>query len=282
MSALRQRMIEDLRIRNYSPRTIETYVGRVVAFARHFGQSPSELGVEQIREYQKYLVETKRASWAVFNQTVCALRFLYKVTLGRQEVIEHIPHPRPQQKLPVVLSRREVARLLAGTSCLKHRTILMTIYGCGLRLSEALGLRVQDVDSQRHVVHVRQGKGRRDRYVNLPTTLVPQLQEYWKAYRPQLWLFPGKSADRQLHPTSIQRATSQARLRAGLTKPVTPHTLRHCFATHLLEAGTDLRTIQMQLGHGSLHTTAIYLHVAAGSGVDGKSGAVDLLRFDTC
>ena len=228
MNALRQRMIEDLRIRNYSPRTIETYVGRVAAFAKHFARSPGNLGIEQIREYQRYLVEDKRASWSVFNQTVCALRFLYTVTLGRTEIIEHIPYARPQQKLPVVLSRREVARLLAATSCLKHRVILMTIYGCGLRLSEVLGLHVTDIDSQRKVVHVRQGKGRKDRYVNLPATLVPQLQEYWKEYRPDLCLFPGKVPDRPLTASSVQKATSQARLRAGLTKRVTPHTLRHC------------------------------------------------------
>jgi len=281
MSKLRQRMTEDLRIRNYSPRTITTYVGRVAAFAKHLGRSPADLDSVHIREYQRYLVEDKRASWAVFNQTVCALRFLYTITLGRTEIIEHIPYARPQQKLPVVLSRREVAQLLAATTYFKHRVILMTIYGCGLRLSEVLGLHVTDIDSQRKVVHVRQGKGRKDRYVNLPATLVPQLQEYWKEYRPNLWLFPGNVLGRPLTASSVQRATSQARLRAGLTKRVTPHTLRHCFATHLLEAGTDLRTIQMQLGHGSLHTTAIYLHVAVG-GADGNGGAVDLLSFDTC
>jgi site-specific recombinase XerD len=281
MNALRQRMIEDLRIRNYSPRTIETYVGRVAAFARHFGRSPDELAAEHIREYQKYLVDTKHASWAVFNQTVCALRFLYKVTLDRDELVEHIPFGRRPKKLPEVLSRQEVARLFENVPNLKHRTVLMTLYGAGLRLSEALGLRVDNVDSQRMVLHIRQGKGKKDRYVTLSATLLGQLQKYWQACRPPQWLFCGSTPDRQLGPSSVQRATSVARLRARLNKHVTPHTLRHCFATHLLEAGTDLRTIQMLLGHGSLHTTGVYLHVVTGRGPD-QDGAVDLLDFAAC
>ena len=198
MSALRQRMIEDLRIRNYSLRTIETYVSRVAAFAQHFGRSPADLEVEHIREYKKYLVETKHASWAMFNQTVCALKFLYKTTLGRADTIEHIPFGHRPQKLPVVLSRQEVQQLLAQVPCLKHRAILMTLYGAGLRLSEALGLRVEDVDSQRQVLRIRQGKGQKDRYVSLSPTLLTQLQEYWKEYRPRTWLFPGATAERPL------------------------------------------------------------------------------------
>ena len=281
MSDLRQRMTEDLRIRNYSPRTIETYVGRVAAFAAYFDRSPAELDGEHIREYQKYLVDTKHASWAVFNQTVCALRFLYNITLKRPDVIEHIPYGLRERKLPVILSRQEVQRLFAAVACLKHRTIFMTIYGCGLRLSEVLALQVADVDSQRMVLRIRRGKGRKDRYVTLPATLLAQLQSYWKEYRPQSYLFPGSAADRPLHPTSIQKALREARLRARLTKQVTPHTLRHCYATHLLESGTDLRTIQMQLGHGSLSTTGIYLHVTAGR-LQGVDRTVDLLQFDAC
>jgi len=281
MNALRQRMIEDLHIRNYSPRTIKTYVCRVVAFAKHFSRSPADLGPEHIREYQRYLVEDKRASWSVFNQTVCALRFLYKVTLGHEGLIEHIPFARRSRVLPVVLSRQEVARLFENVPNLKHRTVLMTLYGAGLRLSEALSLRVDDVDSQRMVLHVRQGKGKKARYVTLSPTLLAQLQAYWKVYRPQSWLFCGSRSGRQLGPSSVQKAMSVARLRARLNKPATPHSLRHCFATHLLESGTDLRTIQMLLGHGSLHTTGVYLHVATGRGSN-SAGASDLLDFASC
>jgi site-specific recombinase XerD len=262
MTKLRQRMIDDLRIRNYSPRTIETYTRCVAGFAKHFRRSPAELGPAQIREYQIFLVQTKHTSWTLFNQTVCALRFLYKVTLGRAELIEHIPYPKQEKKLPVVLSRDELARFFDAITNRKHRTILMTMYGTGLRISEALGLRVSDIDSDRMLVRVQQGKGKRDRYVPLSPTLLCQLREYWQTYRPQSWLFPGGHLDRPLSPCSVQRVSARARLKAHLAKPVTTHTMRHCFATHLLEAGTDLRTIQLLLGHSSLQTSAVYLHVA--------------------
>jgi integrase/recombinase XerD len=264
MNSLRQRMIQDLRVRNYSPRTIEIYTRAVAKFAHHFGKSPRQLGAEHIREYQVYLVETKKASWAWFNQSVCALRFLYNVTLGRKEMVEHIHYAKKEKKLPVVLSAKELGRFFQSISYLKHRAVLMTMYGAGLRLSEALGLRVEDIDSERGVLRVRQGKGRKDRYAPLSGTLVEALRTYWRAYRPKSYLFPGESPDRPLSPSAIQKASMTARLKAGLTKPVCTHTMRHCFATHSLEAGTDLRTIQHILGHGSLNTTAVYLHVASG------------------
>ena len=280
MTKLRQRMIDDLRIRNYSPRTIETYTRCVAGFAKHFSRSPAELGPEHIREYQIFLVETKHASWTLFNQTVCALRFLYKVTLGRAEMIEHIPYPRQEKKLPVVLSRDELAQFFDVIANRKHRTILMTMYAAGLRLSEALGLQVSDIDSQRGLVRVQQGKAKRDRYVVLSSTLLHELREYWQRYRPQSWLFPGNRRDRSLSPTSVQKASAQARLRARIAKPVTTHTMRHCFATHLLEAGTDLRTIQLWLGHKSLQTTAVYLHVAT-SALQSSERTPDLLARST-
>jgi site-specific recombinase XerD len=257
-------MLDDLRIRHYSPRTIETYIDRVCGFARHFGTSPERLGPDEIRIYQRFLVEEKRVSWASFNQTVSALRFLYGVTLDRKDVIPRIPYPKHETKLPIVLSVDEVGRLLGAVQNLKHRTILMTLYGAGLRLSEALVLTVTDIDSARMVVRVQQGKGRKDRYVDLSETLLAALRAYWKAYRPPQWLFPGRSPDRPLDPTAVQHVCTRARRRAGLQKPVSPHTLRHCYATHLLEAGKDLRTIQLRLGHQALTTTARYLHVAAG------------------
>jgi len=262
MTQLRQRMIADLRIRNYSPRTIECYVRCVAAFARHFGRSPADLGPAHIRTYQTHLIEQKRSSWSAFVQAVCALRFLYGTTLGRPGVVEDIPLPRQPKKLPVVLSRDEVARFFAAIPNLKHRTVLMTMYAAGLRLLEALHLRVADVDSARQCLRIEQGKGQKDRYTLLPPTLLEQLRTYWKATRPaSLWLFPGRDRQQLLNATAVQRQCGPAAGRAGLAKRVTTHTMRHCFATHLLEAGTDLRTIQQLLGHRSLQTTALYLHV---------------------
>lgn len=274
MTELRQRMIADLRIRNYSPRTIECYTQRVAAFARHFGKSPAELGPEQIRSYQTTLVDSKRASWSLFNQTVCALRFLYGTTLQRPETIDHIPFPRQPKKLPVVLGRRELGRFFAAIGNLKHRTVLMTMYAAGLRVSEALRLRPGDVESERQCLRVAQGKGQKDRYTILAPMLLEQLRAYWRQERPRTWLFPGRRPDQPLTTTSIQRLCPAAARRAGLARRVTTHTMRHCFATHLLEAGTDLRTIQQMLGHRSLETTALYLHVAV---KDGIARTTDLL-----
>lgn len=263
-SLLRQRMMDDLRLRNYSPRTIETYTWCVQQFARYFGKSPDVLGPDEVRTYQLFLVHTKHASWALFNQTVSALRFLYGVTLGRKEMIEQIPYPKQEQRLPVVLSLDEVGRFFRAVKNLKHRTILMTLYSAGLRLSDGLGLLVSDIDSQRMVIRVEQGKGRQDRYAELTPSLLAALRAYWRVYRPVHYLFPGKVTDRPLNPSAVQKACSEARRRAGLAKRVSPHMMRHCYATHSLEAGKDLRTIQLRLGHRALSTTARYLHVAAG------------------
>lgn len=275
MTALRERMIADLRIRNYSPRTVDCYVRCVAAFARHFGTAPTQLGAEQIRTYQTYLIETKHASWTAFNQAVCALRFLYGTTLRQPGTVEDIPFPRQPKTLPIVLSRLEIARFFAAIPNEKHRTVLMTMYGAGLRLSEALGLTVTDVDSGRGCIHVTKGKGQRDRYTLLPPTLLQQLRAYWRGIRPSHWLFPGRPPETPLTATAIQRRCGPAARRAKLAKRVTTHTMRHCFATHLLEAGTDLRTIQQLLGHGSLQTTAVYLHVATPG--HGRADSTDLL-----
>jgi len=264
-SVLRQRMLDDLRIRHYSPRTIETYTACIREFARHFGTSPDRLGPDEIRTYQRFLIDEKHVSWASFNQTVSALRFLYGVTLDRKDVIPRIPYPKHETKLPVVLSVDEVGRFLGAVRNLKHRTILMTLYGAGLRLSEALALLVTDVDSARMVLRVQHGKGRKDRYVDLGATLLLALRAYWKVYRPARYLFPGRSPDQPLESSAVQRVCVQTRRRAGFQKPISPHTLRHCYATHLLEAGKDLRTIQVRLGHQALATTARYLHIAAGT-----------------
>ena len=262
MTTLRQRMIEDLKIRNRSPRTINTYTACVAHFARHFGKSPELLGPEEIRQYQVYLVHERKVSWSYFNQVVSALRFLYRVTLAREWTISHIPYPRQPRKLPVILSPAEVQRFLETIKQLKYRAILMTAYAAGLRLSEVIHLQVADIDSQRMLIRVRQGKGQKDRYVMLAPTLLPLLRRYWRQERPKLWLFPGHRPEMPIECSTVQRACSQAGRNAGLTKPVTVRVLRHCFATHLLEAGANIRVIQTLLGHRSLSTTQRYTYVS--------------------
>jgi integrase/recombinase XerD len=261
MSELRRRMLTDLRIRNYAERTQEIYVARVAEAARHFKRSPQGLTSEDIRGYLRYLKEERQVSRSAFAQTVGALRFLYRVTLDRPDLMPHLPYPRMKRRHPVVLSAEEVVRLLQEIRNLKHRTVAMVLYGAGLRISEALKLQLRDVDSTRMVLTVRHGKGDQDRQVTLSPVLLEALRVYWRAYRPPAWLFPGRTKDHPLHPSAIQRVLKAARQRAGIKKPATPHTLRHSYATHLMEAGTDLRVIQTLLGHRSLKTTAIYTHV---------------------
>ncbi len=276
MTPLRQRMIEDLTIRNYSPRTIDIYVDRLAKFAQYFGQSPDRLGPAHIREFQLFLVQTKKASWSQYNQSVCALRFFYRVCLGKTWMIEHIPFPKQPKRLPVVLSRQEVQRLFGALSNLKHRTILMTLYATGLRVSEALALQIADIDRQRMLIRVRQGKGRKDRYVPLSQTLLDELRRYWRCYRPACWLFPSTDPSRALTAGTVQKLCNKAARKAGLSKRVTPHTLRHSFATHHLEAGTNLKTIQVLMGHRHLNTTSLYLHVAV-QALGQRRDALDLL-----
>jgi len=262
MSELRQQMLADLRIRNYAERTQGIYMHRVAEMARHFKRSPEKLTKEEVRDYLRELKEVRRVSRSAFAQVIGALRFLYKVTLDRPDMVPYLPYPRLKRRHPVVLSAEEVVRLLRATRNLKHRTVAMVLYGAGLRITEALALELRDVDSARMVLTVRHGKGDRDRQVVLSSVLLEGLRVYWRAYRPSRWLFPGQKTDQPLGPSTIQRAVKAARLKAGIAKPVSPHTLRHSYATHLMEAGTDLRVIQTLLGHGSLRTTAIYTHVA--------------------
>jgi site-specific recombinase XerD len=262
MTPLRRRMIEDMRLKNLSPGTIEAYASRVATFARHFGRSPQDLGRDDVRAYLLHLIQKKKVSWSVYNQTLAALRFLYEVTLGRKDVLERIPFPKQPRRLPVVLSLDEVARFFAAVVGIRHRAILMTAYAAGLRLSEVTGLRVEDIDSKRMVIRVRQAKGRKDRYVMLSPRLLTLLREYWKAARPTEWLFPGDAPGQPISGKAVYMVCVQAARTAGLGKHVTVHTLRHSFATHLLEAGTDLRTIQVLLGHRKLETTAVYIHVS--------------------
>ncbi len=261
MTPLRQRMCEEMQIRNLSPDTQRTYLTAVRQFAQYFGQSPAELGPDQIRAYQLHLLAQQR-SISTVTITVCALRFLYQVTLHQDWAVEAIPYPRQPKQLPIVLSLTEVAQLLAATAGIKPHALLATTYAAGLRVSEVVHLKVSDIDSQRMVIRVHQGKGRTDRYVMLSPRLLEILRTYWRAKRPTEWLFPGNPYTKPMATRRVNRVCGQAVHRAGLTKPVTVHTLRHSFATHLLEAGVDVRTIQLLLGHRSLRTTAGYLHVA--------------------
>lgn len=263
MTPLRQRMLEDMRIRNLAVSTQETYVRQVAYFARHFGKSPEVLGPREIRDYQVYLVEYKGASTSVHVQAVAALRFLYRVTLGKEWAIAAIPCPKKPRKLPVVLSRQEVAQFLGAIRNLKHRALLTSVYAAGLRVSEVVRLRVSDVDSQRMVLRIEQAKGHKDRFVMLSPRLLAVLREYWKANRPWPWLFPGQTGEHPLQEASVRHACRHIARASGLTKPVTLHVLRHSFATHMLEDGADLRTIQLLLGHRCLSTTSLYTHVSA-------------------
>lgn len=261
MTPLRQRFLDDLRLRNYAPRTIQSYVHAVAQFARHFGQSPARLGPDAIRTYQLHLLH-QRASWSRFNQVVCALRLLYRLTLGRPDVVHMIPYGKRPKTLPSVLSRAEVLRLLAALPDNPYRMLVRLTYACGLRRSEVVHVRVSDIDSSRGVLIVRQGKGRKDRLVPLSPVLLEELRAYWRRYRPGDWLFPGPRPGQPLHPASVARVFAQIVRSLGLGKPVSLHTLRHSYATHLLEAGVDVVTLQRLLGHRYLETTTRYLHVS--------------------
>jgi integrase/recombinase XerD len=265
MTPLRQRMLEDMRVRNLSEKTERTYIYKVAKFARYFGKSPERLGPEDVRTYQVYLKEQQHVSWSALNVTVCALRFLYLVTLHKDWAVEHIPFSRRPRQLPVVLSREEVSQFFQSIVKLKHRALLMTAFATGLRTSEVAHLRVSDIDSQRMVIRVYQGKGSKDRYVMLSPKLLVLLRAYWKAARPSLWLFPGQPSSRPINPNTVGQACRKASRASGLTKAVTVRALRHSFATHLLESGADVRTIQLLLGHRSLETTGRYTHVSVKS-----------------
>lgn len=281
MTPLRQRMIQDMQIRNLSPRTIECYTYHVGCFAKHFGRSPELLGMEEVRAYQVYLVQQKKASWSSFNQAVCALRFLYGVTLKQRWPVVQIPFAKRPKKLPVVLGPEEVRRLLPCVRALKPRVLLTTIYAAGLRLEEATHLEVRDIDSARMLLKVACGKGAKERLVPLSPRLLGELREYWKVVRPARWLFPGGTLDRPIAPTTVQKSCKRAAREAGIAKLVTPHTLRHSYATGLLEAGVDLLTISRLLGHRSFSTTLIYLHVRRPH-LERTVSPLDLLPVEQC
>lgn len=262
LSPIAQRMAEDMLVRNLAQRTIDSYTYHVERFSKHFGRPLDELGPEEIRQFQLYLIEDRKASWSSFNQAVCGLRFLYHVTLPRPWAVQQIPFGKRPKKLPAVLGPEEVTRLLACVPVLKHRTVLLTQYAAGLRLSEATHLQVSDIDSGRMQINIRQGKGSKQRLVPLSPRLLGELREYWKQTRPTgSYLFSGKTPDVPLANDTVQRACKLAATLARIPKRVTPHTMRHSYATGLLEAGVDLLAISRLLGHRSFLTTMVYLHV---------------------
>jgi site-specific recombinase XerD len=270
-------MTEDMQVRNLALNTQTCYVQQVSLFARHFDKSPELLGPEDIRAYQVYLTNEKKLATGSVLIAVAALRFLYKVSLKKDWSFEDvIPAPKKPQRLPVVLSPEEVLHFLSCVGNTRHRAILTTCYAAGLRISEAIHLMPTDIDSQRMVIRVDQGKGQKDRYVMLSPALLETLRSYFRAVRPQVWLFEGDVSGQPINRSSVELACQKARRLSGIRKPITPHSLRHGFAVHLLEAGTDVRTIQLLLGHRSLATTARYLRIAT-SKVCSTSSPLDLL-----
>jgi integrase/recombinase XerD len=266
VTRLRTMMLEELQRRNYAQNTVRTYIKIVERFAAHFGRSPERLGPNEIRSYQVHLFRGCHLSPSTVEQHVAALRFLYVKTLKRRYLHEHLPMPKRQPRLPDVLSTDEVKRLLEAASNLYHRAMLMTLYSTGMRRAEMCHLKVADIDSQRMVIHIRNGKGGRNRDVPLSQNLLDTLREYWRWMKPKTWLFPGtvnhRRADVPVTEKISWEACQQAAQRAGISKRVSPHILRHSYATHMLEAGADLRTIQVLLGHAKLEHSIVYLHLS--------------------
>lgn len=263
MTPLRQRLIEDMQLRNRSPVTTKSYVRYIAQFAKFFGRSPEELTPDHARQYQLHLLR-KKVSWSTFNQSVCALRFFYGTTLGRQDYIERLPYGKKPKRIPVVLSREEVLKFLQGILSRKQRMLLTTMYATGMRIGEAVELRVNDIDSRRMTILVSRGKGNKQRLVPLSPKLLTELRLFWQTHRNPVWLFPSRDPDRHLSIASVERMCARARVRGGLKRRFNTHALRHTFATELLEAGVDLFSIQKILGHRSLSTTAHYTHVRRG------------------
>jgi len=264
---LRKRMLEELQRRHYSEATTRCYIRAVEDFSRRFQRPPDRLGPEHIRQYQAELFQKRKLSSSTVAQRLAALRFFYLQTLQKAWSIAETPYPKKGIHLPTILSQEEVAQLIDAARTPYHRTLLMTLYGTGVRNAELTHLKVSDLDSQRRVIHVQGGKGRQDRDVLLSPKLLDELREHWRRLKrkPSVWLFPGNRwhhGDQPINTKTVWQACQKAAQRAGLQKAVHPHTLRHCFATHLLEAGADLRTIQILLGHRDLKETSVYLHLS--------------------
>ena len=261
MGALREQMDQDMVLRGLATRTREAYLAAVVGVAKHYRRSPDQLSEQEVERYLLHLIEERKLAWSSTNQVACAVSFLFRVTLKRPQATFHLPRRKAPSKLPQILSREEVRELLAASRNLKHRTVLTTTYAAGLRLTEVCNLKSADIDSQRMMLRVECGKGAKDRYTLLSPQLLDLLRLYWRAHRPGLWLFPSRDASRPIDPSQAHRMYHAAKQRAGITKAGGIHSLRHAFATHLLEGGVDVHTIQRLLGHGHLSTTARYFHL---------------------
>jgi integrase/recombinase XerD len=262
---LRKIMLEELERRNYCNETIRHYLRYVELFARHYGKSPDKLGPDHLRQYQAYLLKQRKLDPASVENHISALRFFFVRTLGRHEFRQFLPFPKTRKKLPNILSKEEVARLIEASRSLFQRTLLMVLYGTGMRRAEIAQLKIGDIDSQRMVIHVVNGKGGKDRDLPLSPALLETLRVYWRWMKPRSYLFPSRNyrdCERPITGKAVWHNCTDAAKRAGIRKRVSPHLIRHSWATHLLEAGTDLRTIQMLLGHEDLEVTARYLHLS--------------------
>ena len=277
MTELRRRMDDAMQVRGMADRTRETYLAAVTGLARYYRRSPDQISDDEVQAYVLYLIRERRRSWSTCNITVNALRFLFHTTLKRDRTSFCVPSPRQPGTLPAILSRTEVERLIAHAPNPKHHAMLLTTYAAGLRLNEVLHLRVTDVDSARMTIRVAQGKGGKDRYTVLAPRLRDALRSYWKTTRPVPWLFPSSATGQPMHPTALQRTYHVAKQRAGITKPGGIHALRHAFATHLLEAGVDIHTIQRLLGHGHISTTTRYFQLTRHTEM-GPGSPLDLLE----
>jgi len=263
MSILREKMINAMKIRGFTPKTQKNYVADVSALARYCNRSPDKLRKEEVQAYLLYLSEERKLSWSSCNCAASSLRFFYKHVLDRQDTRLWIPKRKNMTKLPEILSRKELERFFSALTNPKYRAIFMTAYGAGLRTGEVMHLQVEDIHSDRMMIRVRQGKGRKDRYTLLSARLLTELREYWKIERPVLWLFPGQDSEQPLCHTSLRKSFHRAKNKARIKKAGSIHCLRHCFATHLLEAGVDLRTLQVLMGHNSIRSTARYVQLTA-------------------
>ena len=264
MTPLRQRMLEDMQLRGLAPKTQDAYLRAVRQLAEHYNKSPDQVSEEELRDYFLFLKNEKKASRSACTIALCGIKFFYEYTLRRQWQMFDLVRPAKEKKLPVVLSREEVRQILSQVRRLPYRVCLSTIYACGLRLSEGVQLQVATIDGERQVLHIRQGKGHKDRYVPLPSATLSLLRQQWLSHRHPVWLFPSRQdqqASKPLNASGVQRAFKAALMSSGVHKAATVHTLRHSWATHLLEAGVNLRLIQVWLGHKSLQTTTLYTHL---------------------
>ncbi|GBD97735.1 MAG TPA: integrase [Nitrospirae bacterium] len=278
MTTLRQKMIEEMTLREFSPRTQEAYLRAVTELAKYYNQSPDKITKGMIRDYLLYLIQDRKLAWSSRNIVISGLKFFYTHTIGKKSLSLSIPPRKQTSKLPEILSGEELESLFGALSNQKHRTLLMTAYSAGLRLSEVVGLKVTDIDSKRMMIRVEQGKGRKDRYTILSKRLLTELRIYWKMYKPPVWLFCGANVKRPLTGRSAQSIYYKAKNMAGIKKGKGIHTLRHCFATHLLEAGVNVRTIQALMGHTSIMTTMIYLQVTRKQ-ISSTQSPLDLLEI---